>query len=68
MVLAFFSGEHFENIINKSKTALFDATTVLIDKNNSILSNSNTNNNSNNNYCGKLQLIIEISLWSISSS
>ncbi len=41
-----FSGEHFENIINKSKTALFDATTVLIDKNKSILSNSNTNNNS----------------------
>ena len=45
-----FSGEHFENIINKSKTALFDATTVLIDKNNSIQSNSNTNNNSNNNH------------------
>ena len=46
---SFFS-EHFKNIINKSKTALFDATTVLIDKNNSILSNSNIINNSNNNH------------------
>ena len=35
-----FSGEHFESIINKLKTALFDATTVLIDKNNKIINKS----------------------------